>query len=151
MTEMYQEHGSTATMRTPYYGLSDAECIQKEDAAVATVRKFARENKEYLWILWNWGDGGGGGLLDLLAAETGLMTASQQTRARPKPSYVKTAIPANLRTQVFERDMYRCMQCGTHKNLTCDHIHPESKGGATTLDNLQTLCKSCNSKKGVKA
>lgn len=28
-----------------------------------------------------------------------------------------------------------------------DHIKPESWGGETSLDNLQTLCRSCNSKK----
>ena len=28
--------------------------------------------------------------------------------------------------------------------LTCDHIHPKSKGGKTTGGNLQTLCRECN-------
>ncbi|MVT28523.1 HNH endonuclease [Acidovorax citrulli] len=46
---------------------------------------------------------------------------------------------------------YRCVSCGGFKDLTCDHIHPESKGGPTTLDNLQTMCRPCNSKKGVRA
>ena len=62
----------------------------------------------------------------------------------------KDAITKTLRTQVFERDEYRCIVCTTHEKLTVDHIHPESKGGATELDNLQTLCQSCNSSKGTK-
>lgn len=61
----------------------------------------------------------------------------------------KKKIGAKLRTQVYERDGYRCVKCSTHLNLTCDHIHPESLGGETSLSNLQTMCKSCNSKKGV--
>jgi 5-methylcytosine-specific restriction endonuclease McrA len=28
--------------------------------------------------------------------------------------------------------------------LHVDHIEPWSKGGTTTLDNLQTLCSTCN-------
>jgi hypothetical protein len=34
--------------------------------------------------------------------------------------------------------------------LSADHVIPESKGGPTTLENLQTLCMRCNLKKGVK-
>ncbi|RZG86795.1 hypothetical protein EXE10_06190 [Acinetobacter sp. WCHAc060033] len=62
---------------------------------------------------------------------------------------IKQKISKILRTKVYERDLYRCVTCGTHLNLTCDHIIPESKGGATTIENLQTMCKSCNSTKGV--
>lgn len=66
-----------------------------------------------------------------------------------KPKHPKAKINGNIRIAVFERDIYRCKHCGTHKDLCCDHIIPESKGGETSLDNLQTLCRSCNSKKGV--
>lgn len=41
----------------------------------------------------------------------------------------------------------RCLCCGEIKPLAIDHIIPLSKGGTNTLDNLQPLCKSCNSKK----
>jgi len=69
----------------------------------------------------------------------------------PKPpSYVKATIPATLRAQVFERDLYRCKHCTTHLNLTVDHVVPESQGGPTVLKNLQTLCRSCNSRKGTR-
>lgn len=67
----------------------------------------------------------------------------------PTPKRAKAVIGQALRTQVFERDAYRCRHCGGFKDLTADHVEPESKGGQTTLANLQTLCRSCNSKKGV--
>lgn len=60
----------------------------------------------------------------------------------------KARIGRALAKQVFERDGYRCRECFTHIDLTVDHIVPESRGGATTLDNLRTLCRVCNSRKG---
>lgn len=56
-------------------------------------------------------------------------------------------IPRKLRHQVFQRDGYRCRECGaTNKQtrLHVDHIKPVSKGGTNDLSNLQTLCEACN-------
>lgn len=53
-----------------------------------------------------------------------------------------------LRPFVYERDGYRCRRCGAEEPLSVDHIIPRSKGGPTTLENLQTLCCPCNSSKG---
>lgn len=64
--------------------------------------------------------------------------------------YQKVKIPSSIRWQVWERDNFTCKQCGTRANLSVDHIVPESKGGSLNLDNLQTLCKKCNSSKGMK-
>lgn len=75
-------------------------------------------------------------------------TIESEPQRTPYPR--KDVITQSLRTQVFERDAYRCINCNSHKDLAADHIHPESKGGETTLDNLQTLCRSCNSSKGTK-
>jgi len=55
-----------------------------------------------------------------------------------------------LRFLVLKRDNFSCKQCGSSpaKNsaveLHIDHIIPWSKGGETTLENLQTLCLKCN-------
>jgi hypothetical protein len=63
---------------------------------------------------------------------------------------------------VYIRDNFTCRHCGYApfttnadgiqipdlKQLECDHITPISKGGETVLDNLQTLCKICNRRKG---
>lgn len=70
-------------------------------------------------------------------------------KARPR-SYKKRPIPQWLRWQVFERDEFRCVKCGTHKALRADHIVPESKGGVASMANLQTLCEPCNRSKGAR-
>lgn len=58
-----------------------------------------------------------------------------------------------LREEVLKRDGYKCCVCGkTKKNgvrLEIDHIIPVSKGGQSTISNLQTLCSSCNAKKNT--
>lgn len=55
----------------------------------------------------------------------------------------------HLRVMVFGRDGYKCNSCGTGRDLTLDHIVPVLSGGSNEPDNLQTLCRSCNSKKGA--
>jgi len=62
----------------------------------------------------------------------------------------KAHIPPQIRWDVWERDDFRCRQCGARRFLRIDHIFPESLGGEVIADNLQTLCHSCNSKKGSK-
>jgi len=62
-------------------------------------------------------------------------------------TYKKVVIPTSLRWEVWERDNFTCKKCSKRRYLTVDHIIPESQGGKTELNNLQTLCKSCNSRK----
>lgn len=52
-----------------------------------------------------------------------------------------------IREFIFKRDGYSCLKCGNSDKLTIDHILPVSKKGENKISNLQTLCKSCNSKK----
>ncbi len=59
-----------------------------------------------------------------------------------------------MRFAIYKRDGYRCKICGRggryYKDLEIDHIKPIAKGGKTTYNNLQTLCKNCNKLKGDK-
>lgn len=51
---------------------------------------------------------------------------------------------------VFAGDGYACRACGSTDDLTVDHVIPRAKGGGHELANLQTLCRSCNSRKGIR-
>ena len=52
------------------------------------------------------------------------------------------------RQNIFRRDAYTCQYCGSHDDLTLDHVQPKSRGGRSSWDNLTTACKRCNSRKG---
>ena len=55
------------------------------------------------------------------------------------------------RHNIFERDHNTCQYCGrifSPQELTLDHIHPRSRGGDSSWDNLVTCCRSCNNRKG---
>lgn len=55
-------------------------------------------------------------------------------------------VPDEVRTKILERDG-KCLECGATDNLTLDHIVPRSLGGSHEEENLQTLCRRCNSSK----
>ena len=61
-----------------------------------------------------------------------------------------------LRASIIERDNKTCQMCGNSTNiepnllLEVDHIIPLSKGGITSVENLQCLCWKCNRSKGAK-
>ena len=57
----------------------------------------------------------------------------------------------NDKRTAYERQNGICPICGKHyeiEEMEGDHIIPWSKGGKTTIDNLQMLCKKCNREKG---
>jgi len=59
----------------------------------------------------------------------------------------RTPFTKSIRHEVFKKDNFCCVECGaTNKEiiLHVDHIIPVSRGGTDELDNLQTLCESCN-------
>jgi len=54
------------------------------------------------------------------------------------------------RRNIMMRDNFQCVYCGARKELTLDHVIPQSKGGENSWENLVTCCSPCNCKKGNK-
>ncbi len=64
--------------------------------------------------------------------------------------YVKLPYRVNqtvTRRGVLRRDGHECAYCGKHAT-TVDHIHPKSRGGRESWENLVACCLNCNNKKG---
>lgn len=81
----------------------------------------------------------------------GYISAFQPPVQAPRRRTKKKPIPPGLRARVFTRDGHACLRCGCSVllRLRADHIIPEIRGGEASMENLQTLCMSCNSWKGV--
>ena len=68
--------------------------------------------------------------------------------------YKKAKIPKAVREQLWLRDVgkefeAKCMTSWCKNRMTlfdyqCGHNIPESKGGATTIENLRPICSRCN-------
>lgn len=56
-------------------------------------------------------------------------------------------IPNDVKLFVWARDGGKCVNCGATKDLQFDHIIPLARGGANTKENIQILCRACNSRK----
>ena len=66
------------------------------------------------------------------------------------PGYQMPWISRQTRRRIYVRDGHACVECGATDDLTLDHTHPRSRGGGHGDENLRTLCRSCNSRKGAR-
>lgn len=74
------------------------------------------------------------------------LTTGQNTRAR---KFSADGILVEDEWQsILDKFGNKCAICGAEGKLTIDHIVPLSVGGSNTIDNIQPLCRSCNSRKG---
>ncbi len=80
-------------------------------------------------------------------------TLQQQSIQSSTPQYKQEntrTIPLGIRLKILDRDNFRCVFCGRSPatdvgvKLHIDHKIPFSKGGRSSIDNLQTLCQECN-------
>lgn len=62
------------------------------------------------------------------------------------------AFDQRTKREAYERQCHKCAICGEEfefEQMHGDHIKPWSRGGHTTPDNCQMLCRDCNLKKGA--
>ena len=60
------------------------------------------------------------------------------------------SIPQAVRNAVWQRDGGKCVECEDDQYLEFDHVIPFAKGGASSENNLQLLCRKCNMSKSDK-
>lgn len=108
-----------------------AELVARKTPPPRWLRFVGCQIESRAWWEWHWSRG-------------------RRLRRVDGPNRVRKKIPAETRCEVYARDDHRCRHCGATENLSLDHIKPWSLGGSDEPDNLQTLCRSCNSRKGAK-
>lgn len=86
------------------------------------------------------------------AAERILIEEAHKLPLRPSPPPKSRAsskgFTINQSRRIWDRDGWTCVTCGTHADLSVDHILPVSRGGSDDDANLQAMCRPCNSRKG---
>jgi len=78
------------------------------------------------------------------------------TKEFPYPSVIRllsyVSVPNRRvplsRANIYKRDGFHCVYCGSSRHLTVDHVIPKSQGGEDVWENLVTACQRCNIKKG---
>lgn len=74
----------------------------------------------------------------------------EQKRLRRNAKARERYTTRKYRTEVLERDDYRCVYCSADlRTLTAhiDHRIPLGDGGSQEIDNLQAVCSKCNQRK----
>lgn len=134
----------------PYLNIDDGmdEHPKIEGLSDAAFRQFVRDA-----CAWARSGNTSSSLVHEMLAEKRLRRAPRhwlpERLVGPLPRY-RRKIPREIREAVYRRDGHSCLHCGTRDRLTLDHIVPWSAGGSDEQDNLQTLCQSCNSRKGAR-
>jgi hypothetical protein len=84
------------------------------------------------------------------APDAGRRNATRLRTERLAAARAKGTHTAEQWHGLLEQYAFRCVQCGCRPlPRPCkDHILPIYRGGSDAIDNLQPLCRECNSSKG---
>ncbi len=124
--------------------------VQKAHLMLIWVLASQNENKlpkDAIWVAQRIGANDPVDLDALIAAGFLVAYAGEE----PESGWGSRYIPREIKEAVFVRDRGRCVACSTDQNIEYDHRTPVSKGGNSTADNLQLLCRSCNRAKRVRS
>lgn len=72
---------------------------------------------------------------------------ANQTLRNQDESRRSRHIPREVRQRIWQRYSGQCADCRATTYLEFDHIVPVAKGGSNSENNVQLLCRNCNSRK----
>ena len=78
---------------------------------------------------------------------TAAVAMANQTLVAKSEGQPARHIPRDVRQRVWQRYGGRCAECGAADYIEFDHIVPVARGGSSTDNNVQLLCRRCNLKK----
>ena len=110
------------------------ERLRKKEATIAVPGEQDTLSDDDLW----------GAITHLESVEDAVLGMSATRYEAPPPN-------EQVKQRLYDRQDGKCNTCGEAmpgKNLTFDHIRPQSMGGRHNIANLQLLCNYCNSLKG---
>ncbi|UZE51888.1 HNH endonuclease [Rhodopseudomonas sp. P2A-2r] len=87
--------------------------------------------------------------VDATHAEQDAPDATPAQRVAKANGFGSRHIPDEVKRLVWERDGGCCVVCEATENVEYDHKIPVSKGGPSTFENVQLLCRTCNRRKRV--
>jgi stress response protein SCP2/5-methylcytosine-specific restriction endonuclease McrA len=122
-----------------------------------TWAKVVELRPEYSTVVVLGTAGRGGGAYEVedpehvAAVLAGVLKVSRRTATVQIPAQRDSrAVPHAVKVEVWRRDGGACVDCSATEYLEFDHVIPWSMGGATSIDNLQLLCRKCNLAKGAR-
>lgn len=89
-------------------------------------------------------------LLNPITSKPGTLSQTSNSRGKGFARAERRKVTPRVRRQVFERDGFKCVDCGRSPQndssciLHVDHRLAIANGGTSVMDNLQTLCDWCN-------
>ena len=110
----------------------------------------------YPLSVWSWQDAVKAVFLDRVnVVDQYDRAVRSETFEMPLPSVValkdyvaQNRVPAFTRFNLFLRDGFECVYCGSGDELTFDHVVPRRLGGKTSWTNIAAACSKCNLRKG---
>jgi hypothetical protein len=111
----------------------------------------ARSRRRQWWwwrnaFYWESGDYGPEGVAALLMM---LERDDEQGIEWELDAHLAEPIPEDVKRLVYERDMGRCLVCGSDELIQYDHVVVSSMGGGNEPQNIRLLCARCNRRQAI--
>lgn len=137
------DHADDQGVCFPYIAslASKARCDEK------TVRRVLRElQTEHEIDIWEWYEKRGGrkrNCYRIVVGELAAFRGIEPDEISARATLIRVNVPTAVRKAIFDRDGWRCIECGSKTDLEISHALPVTEGGGNEESNLRTICALC--------